>query len=137
MGTTSSSTFPVTPDAIMSSNQGASDNFLMTVLADWSGIQFATYLGGGLFDIEAGTGTDDRGQIYAAGSTDNANFPTTAGSFDTTNNGFEDVYILSISLDTPPTQPRDLHTRAGDNFVDHTWNTPTSPGSLDHIGYDI
>jgi fibronectin type 3 domain-containing protein len=137
MGATASSTFPVTPDAVISTNQGSSVSFLMTVLADWSGIQYATYLGGGLFDTEAGVGTDDRGQVYAVGSTDNANFPTTAGSFDTTNNGFEDVYVLSISLDTPPTPPRDLQARAGDNFVDLTWNIPTSSGSLDLTGYDI
>ncbi|MGA1792948.1 MAG: fibronectin type III domain-containing protein, partial [Thermoplasmatota archaeon] len=100
-------------------------------------IQYATYLGGGWLNTLGGGGFDDRGNIYGSGSTDNENFPTTQGSFDPINNGFEDVYVFSISLQTPPSPPRNLQARSGDGFVNLTWDTPETPGSLDLIGFDI
>jgi titin len=136
-GSTSSSTFPVSNDALISNVQDHSDDFLMTILPDWSAIQYSTLMGGGDFDQLAGAGSDDKGRIYAAGSTDNENFPTTNDSFDPVNNGFEDVYIFSISLDTPPSPPRNFLATAGDGYVNLTWKTPSTPGSLDLIGYDI
>ncbi|MGA1873973.1 MAG: fibronectin type III domain-containing protein, partial [Thermoplasmatota archaeon] len=136
-GSTSSSSFPVSQDALLSSVADHSDDFLITVLSDWSDIQYSTIMGGGRMDQLAGAGADDTGRIFAAGSTDNANFPTTPGSFNENNNGFEDAYVFSISLDTPPTPPRDLMAVSGDGFVNLTWNTPENPGSLDLTGYDI
>ncbi|MFW3147028.1 MAG: fibronectin type III domain-containing protein [Thermoplasmatota archaeon] len=136
-GTTTSDTFPVTSEAVIGTLQDFSDPFLMSVLPDWSGVQYSTYLGGGRIDSIAGAGTDSRGKIFAAGSTDNENFPTTNDSYHPDNNGFEDAYVLSISLDLPPTPPRDLSARAGDGFVDLTWTTPLNPGSLDLSGYDV
>ncbi len=51
------------------------------------GLLYSTYLGGGGGDLGHGIAVDGAGSAYLTGYTDSADFPTTAGAFDTTYNG--------------------------------------------------
>ena len=57
---------------------------------------YSTYFGGNDFDGGAGLVVDGAGSAYVAGSTPSANFPTTAGAYDTTfNNG--DAFLTKFN----------------------------------------
>ena len=63
---------------------------------------FMSYLGGGADDMARDVSTDAQGNIYIAGSTNSANFPTTAGAFDRTFNSpvlssYHDAFITKLS----------------------------------------
>ena len=51
------------------------------------GLLYSTYLGGGDLDLGHGIAVDGAGSAYLTGLTSSADFPTTAGAFDTTFNG--------------------------------------------------
>lgn len=81
-GAAAQSNFPVSPAAIQSSVNGASNLFLAKL--DPSGnILAATYLGGSGIDAPAAVQTDSSGNIYVAGSTTSPDFPATANVFET------------------------------------------------------
>ena len=61
-----------------------------------SALVYSTYFGGNDFDGGAGLVVDGAGNAYVAGSTPSANFPTTAGAYDTTfNNG--DAFLTKFN----------------------------------------
>lgn len=59
-------------------------------------IAFSTYFGGSkkeqLRDVEI----DSTGNIYITGGTESPDFPTTAGAYDRTFNGWHDVYVVKL-----------------------------------------
>jgi hypothetical protein len=65
-------------------------------------LTYSSYLGGS--DIESGPkiAADTSNSIYVAGITLSGNFPTTAGVFQTGNNGGTDVFIAKISPSQTP-----------------------------------
>src|SRR5262245_20963730 len=54
---------------------------------------FSTYLGGSQEDSIRDITTDSQGNIYVTGGTASPNFPVTTGSYDTTFNGWHDVFV--------------------------------------------
>jgi hypothetical protein len=63
---------------------------------------FATYVGGSGDDESAGIALDSRGNLYIAGSTTSADFPTTPGAFQTIPGGSADAFIAKIGLASAP-----------------------------------
>jgi len=59
---------------------GARDGFVAKLTPDGSALVYSTYLGGTGDDLGAGIVVDGAGQVYAAGSTSSADFPTTPGA---------------------------------------------------------
>jgi beta-propeller repeat-containing protein len=57
---------------------------------------FSTYLGGSQEDTIRDITTDIQGNIYVTGGTASPNFPVTAGSYDTTFNGWHDVFVAKL-----------------------------------------
>jgi hypothetical protein len=57
---------------------------------------FATYFGGSQEDTIRDIITDSQGNIYVTGGTASPNFPVTAGSYDTTFNGWHDVFVAKL-----------------------------------------
>jgi hypothetical protein len=59
-------------------------------------LAFSTYIGGSRQDSIRDVATDSQGNIYITGGTESPNFPTTAGAYDTTFNGWHDVYVIKF-----------------------------------------
>ncbi|MBR9975189.1 MAG: SBBP repeat-containing protein, partial [Bacteroidetes bacterium] len=73
-GGTYSTNFPVTADALQTSNNGDHDIFIASFSATGSR-EWASYIGGWSMDFAAALAIDVRGDIYIAGRTESTNFP--------------------------------------------------------------
>jgi uncharacterized repeat protein (TIGR01451 family) len=83
---------------------GPHDGAITEVNATGTAFLFSSYLGGSADDIARGLAVDTTGNMYIAGRTNSANFPITAGAFQTKcgtdgtcNGGFLDAFVLRIS----------------------------------------
>lgn len=70
---------------------------VMTKLNPSGQMIFSTYLGGSGTDYADALATDAAGNVYLTGHTDSTDFPTTPGSFQTTNQGMYDGYVTKIT----------------------------------------
>jgi hypothetical protein len=61
------------------------------------GLVYSTYLGGSSDDNGFGIALDAAGDAYVTGFTASSNFPTTAGAFDTSFNGGQDVFVTKLN----------------------------------------
>ena len=61
-----------------------------------STIVYSTFIGGSAFDSGNGIAVDDAGAAYVAGFSGSLNYPTTPGSFDTTQNGGSDAFVTKL-----------------------------------------
>jgi len=95
-GYTYSMDFP-TQSALQSSNAGGSDAFLTELNPGGSHLIFSTYLGGAGLDQAFGLALGPSGDIYIAGVTDSANFPTTSNVFQTTYGGNGDAFVSRLA----------------------------------------
>ncbi len=57
---------------------------------------FSTYIGGSNVDQLRDIDTDRQGNIYITGGTESSDFPVTAGAYDTTHNGWYDVFVAKF-----------------------------------------
>src|SRR5215212_3695851 len=101
VGSTESSDFPTTPDAIQSGNAGFSDVFITRLNATGTGLVFSTYLGGSGVDSGSSIRVDPAGSIYLTGVTGPGvsgldDFPTTPGAFQTVFGGNADAFVSKI-----------------------------------------
>lgn len=108
-GQTASATFPVTAGAWdVSYNGGSSDLFVSSFNSNGSALLYSSYIGG--TDLERpvpgglGSGYDGRmavdaaGQVYITGYTASADFPTTAGAWNTVyNGGVSDIFVAKLN----------------------------------------
>ena len=92
-GVTSSPDFPVTPGAFDGTLGGSSDAFVARLDATGSALQFATFLGGSDGDTGEGVAVDAWDRITLAGVASSADFPVTAGAFDTAQDGTSDAFV--------------------------------------------
>jgi large repetitive protein len=83
-GQTASSDFPTTSGAFDTSYNGIYDAFVARLNPSGSALDYSTYLGGQEEEVGNGIVLDGSGNAYVAGTTTSADFPTTAGAFDTT-----------------------------------------------------
>jgi uncharacterized protein (TIGR03437 family) len=82
-GHTTSTDFPVTTGAFQGSLKGTQNVFVARL--DTAGhTVFATYVGGSGTDLPQVIKMDSSGNVYVAGATSSADFPSTAGSFEPT-----------------------------------------------------
>jgi hypothetical protein len=61
------------------------------------GLVYSTYLGGSGADLGEAIAVDSAGQAYVAGSTQSTDFPHTAGAFQPSHQGGEDVFITKLN----------------------------------------
>src|SRR3989442_6161599 len=57
----------------------------------------STYVGGNGPDIAYAMTLDSSGNVYIAGTTGSTNYPTTAGAYQTSNGGGEDVFVSKLN----------------------------------------
>ena len=90
-GGTRSSDFPTTPGAYDRTYNGGCDAFISKLNSNLSTLLASTFIGGGVgdnpWDEASSVAIDRSGNIYAAGTTDSAGFPTTPGAYDRTCDG--------------------------------------------------
>jgi hypothetical protein len=59
-------------------------------------LAYSTYLGGHEFDQIRDIAVDSQGNVYLAGGTESPNFPTSIGAYDTSHNGWVDVFVAKL-----------------------------------------
>ncbi|MFZ3332316.1 MAG: SBBP repeat-containing protein [Candidatus Acidiferrales bacterium] len=94
MGYTQSSNFPTTAGAFEGTCCGA---FVTKINASGSALVYSTFLNGAEDDGIASIAVDASGNAYVTGGTSSANFPTTAGAFQTTLNGSTNAFVTKFN----------------------------------------
>ena len=110
-GTTYSSGFPTTPNALSRSLGGSGDAFLTKLRPGQRLPSYSTYLGGSdlVIDRGAAVAVDGRRTAVVVGATHSVDFPVTAGAFDESYNGDFDGVVSRFRFGTsarPGTAPR-------------------------------
>ena len=85
-GYTDDATFPVTPNAYLTTNGGVRRDFMAVLdsnLPAAAGLTYCTYFGGTTMDIPTGIAVGG-GKIYLTGYTNSADYPVTAGAYQST-----------------------------------------------------
>ncbi len=89
--------FPTTPGAFQPNYGGGNaDGFVTKFNPEGSALVYSSFLGGSRDDTSQGIAVDASGNAYVTGFTGSANFPTTAGAFQTTLRGF-DAFVTKIA----------------------------------------
>jgi hypothetical protein len=96
-GSTLSNDFPISKNANDTTHNGYGDVFVLKLNSNGSSIIYSTFIGGS--DVECGISIqiDSKNNSYITGGTHSSNFPVTAGAFNTTYNGMDDVFILKLN----------------------------------------
>jgi hypothetical protein len=95
-GSTFSRDFPTTAGALDTTLDGLVDGFVTRLSGDGSSLLQSTYLGGSVEDAITSVDVHIGGDVFVAGITNSADFPTTAGALDTTLNGSSDGFVARI-----------------------------------------
>jgi hypothetical protein len=93
-------TYPTTPGAYQTSHNGFRDVVVTKLDPSGSTLNYSTYIGGDGEDVARAIAIDQSGNAYVTGHTTTPStipFPTTAGAFDRTNNGFADVFVSKVN----------------------------------------
>lgn len=99
-GLTNSNNFPTTPGAYRTTYGGSYDGFLTKFDPTGVTLTFSTYFGGALgMDTPNAMVIDPAGEIWIAGGTTSADFPTTPGAYSRVQGGLEDAFVLKFSQD--------------------------------------
>ena len=132
-GKTPSSDFPTTPEAFDITLNGSNDVFVTKINPSGSALVFSTFLGGSEADEGFSIALHSNGNAYVAGITWSANFPTTVGAFDTTDNGNYDVFITRLSQTG---SVLDYSTFLGGSEDDYNWGIALDgSGNTYVVGY--
>ena len=91
--------FPTTAGAFDTTANGGSDAFVAKLNPAGSALVYATRLGGADNELPEDVAVDASGNATVGGSTRSADFPTTAGAFDRTQNGgaFDERFDLFVT----------------------------------------
>ena len=104
VGMTQSTDFPWAPGAYDTTHNGGEDAFVSRLdpsLPVAKQLVYSTFLGGsgnelGSFAQQTALWVDPSGLVTVAGWTNSTNFPTTPGTYDTTHNGSDDVFVSRL-----------------------------------------
>ncbi len=128
-GTTCSTNFPTTTDAVQTASPGNCDAYASRLNGTGSALLFSTYLGGSAGDAAAGVAVDSSGSAYITGSTDSSDFPVTAGALQTTFNsgvgptGFPgDAFVSKFSFCTQPSTKSECKNGGWRKFCEPSFN---------------
>jgi hypothetical protein len=97
-GGTASPNFPTTPGAYDESQNLSFDVFVTKLNVTGSALLYGTYLGGSDGDEGSALFFDPSGNLVVMGSTYSPEFPTTAGAYDESHNGDDDVFVAKLDI---------------------------------------
>ncbi|MFN7921186.1 MAG: hypothetical protein U0Q16_13890 [Bryobacteraceae bacterium] len=120
-GYTRSTDFTLQAPLQSSNGSPGGTGFVTKVSANGGSLVYSTFLGGsGLtnLDIVTAVKTDAFGAAYVCGYTTSPNFPITTGVYDSTHNGFDDVFVSKIS---PSGNALNYSTFVGGSGNDDAW----------------
>lgn len=101
VGETGSTYFPTTTNAAdRSYNGGNKDAFLLRLNNSGSALLYSSFLGGTGDDQAKSVQVSADGFMYAAGTTNSANFPTTGNAYDSFYNGEKDAFLTVFDPNT-------------------------------------
>lgn len=122
-GITESASFPTTMGAFRTSRPGGRDVFVAKLDPMAAELEFATYLGGSATEVQngqsLGVAVDAAGNIYLAGATNSANFPTTMGAYRTGLQGNHDGFVAKLG---PGGDSLVYSTYLGGTGIDYAWD---------------
>jgi hypothetical protein len=119
VGTTNSPDFPTTAGAYDTTHNGDWDGFVFKLASAGDALEYSTYVGGEEHVDEAWAVTPaGLDEIVVAGRTDSSDFPTSAGAYDVTYNGDDDVFVLRLLLDEGPYPIHSISGRVVDGLGD-------------------
>ena len=99
-GSTYSSDFPTTADALAPNKHGDRDAFVAKLNADGTDLIYATYLGGsGYSDVGQAIAVDGAGNAYVTGYTESSDFPASADAAYPTTHGQGDAFVVKLTAD--------------------------------------
>ena len=98
-GATTSANFPTTSGCFDPTYNGDWDVFVMKMNAEGSELIYSTFIGGGNSDLGYDIAIGENDVAYITGETFSPNFPTTTGSYDTSFNGWSDVFVCELNND--------------------------------------
>jgi hypothetical protein len=98
-GNTNSNPFPTTSGAYDTTYNNNYDAFIAKFNNDLSNLLASTYLGGSNGDFGRSLAMDSSGNVFITGYTNSNPFPTTAGAYDTSFNGGDDVFVAKFDND--------------------------------------
>jgi hypothetical protein len=96
-GSTDSSDYPVTPDAVQTGYGGAGDAFVTALRCSGTGVVYSTFLGGSDRDEATGVAVDARGSAYVTGQTASADQPVSTDAPQRTFGGLADAFVTRLS----------------------------------------
>ncbi|MEP6794628.1 MAG: SBBP repeat-containing protein [Saprospiraceae bacterium] len=96
-GRTNFSDYPVTAGAFDQTANGGGDVFVTKLNSSASALIFSTFLGGNGNEFGYDIAIDGSENVYISGLTSSSNFPTTAGAYNTSNNGDNDIFVSRLN----------------------------------------
>jgi len=108
-GTSYSTNFPVTANALQKTNRAAHNGegnaFVALLNAAGNGLAFSTYLGGTGSDIDKGMAFDGAGNVYLTGESFSDDFPVSNGAFQKVNKGSTgagtNAFVAKVNVGAP------------------------------------
>lgn len=97
VGTTRSTTFPTTAGAFDTTPNGQFDVFVTKFNPAGSALAYSTLLGGASSDGPGDVVVDGTGAAIVTGGTSSADFPTTAGAYQTVLRGSGDAFVTKLN----------------------------------------
>jgi hypothetical protein len=107
-GTTNSTSFPITQDALPTAHLGGEGHAFVVELAPLGQrLLYSTYVGGRGAEKGRGVAVDASGAAYITGETDSHDFPTTRGAFQTVPRaGATDAFVITLAPNRRRLSPR-------------------------------
>jgi hypothetical protein len=96
-GYTDSHDFNTTFSSFQFVNDGSTDVFVAKINTTGSGLVYSTYLGGSGDEVGYSIAIDVIGNAYITGTTTSTNYDVTAGVFQNTNAGANDVFVSKLN----------------------------------------
>lgn len=104
-GSTNSSDFPVTANALQPTYGGNGDAYFSVLSSDGSQLLYSTYLGGAGSENAYRMIADPSGAFWLAGSANASGLPATAGAYQPQPNGADNGFVAKVTFNAALPQP--------------------------------